>query len=83
MIRLISRLVFWAIVVGVLVYGYQNGWFSFFQKMFGAVVSDVKYQQSQINYEEENEEDNGIITITKTKRARRAGSVEALKYGRQ
>ena len=68
----ISNVIVTALLVGIFVYGYQNGWFIWAQKMFGAVKSDVEYQHSLLNYEDQEEEkDDGILTIQKTKSRKR------------
>ena len=65
--RFFSRLVFWAAVIGIFVYGYQNNWFSGITGAVDAVKSDVNAQKNLLdqNYEEEN--DNGIISVEKTR----------------
>lgn len=70
--RFISNLIVTALLVGIFVYGYQNGWFIWIQKMFGAVRSDVEYQQKLIHSEDQVEEkDDGVLSVTSTKSRRR------------
>ncbi len=65
--RFFSRLIFWAAVIGLFVYGYQNNWFSGITGAVNAVKSDVNYQKSLINQEDYEETDNGIISVEKTR----------------
>ena len=66
--RFISNVIVTALLVAIFIYAYQNGWFIWIQKIFGAVKSDVEYQNSILNYEEkETEKDDGVLTITKKK----------------
>ncbi|MBQ4124202.1 hypothetical protein IJD44_10865 [bacterium] len=57
-----QKFLFWAILISLLVYGHQQGWFTPIGDFFNMVKGDIEYQRSLVPTSEEID-DGGILSI--------------------
>lgn len=60
-----KKLLFWFCVIAILVYAYQQNWFSPIGNFFNMIKGDIEYQRNFMPDDEDEIDDGGILSIEK------------------